>query len=65
MMEVKENCFYSVKEIADGLKAHVTTIRKWIQTGQINAKKIGRSYIVPGEVLLKFLKKGTIENKNN
>jgi excisionase family DNA binding protein len=38
----------SVSEVADRLKADVTTVRLWCRQGRFpNARQIGRSWIIP------------------
>lgn len=46
MIEVLGMNYYSVPEIAEKLKLHLVTVRKYITSGRIPAKKIGRSYFV-------------------
>lgn len=36
--------FLTVEEMADELKLHPQTIRMWIRTGRLPAKKLGRIY---------------------
>lgn len=38
--------FYTVIEAANILKVEAQTIRKWINIGTIQAKKIGKKYLI-------------------
>ena len=40
------NNFYKVSEVAEIFKVKPITIRKWCQTGNINAKKFGKSWYI-------------------
>ena len=43
MFEVKENAFYTVKDLNKGLNIHIFTLRNWIKKGQLKASRVGRS----------------------
>ena len=43
---------YQLDEVAAILGVHITTVRRWVKTGMMPAKKIGRLYFVYGGDLL-------------
>ena len=52
-MEINPDAFYSLPEIAEGLKVlSVFALREWIKKGKLKATKMGRAYIVRGQDLL-------------
>lgn len=46
---------YTISQAADLLGRHTNTIRRYIARGQISAKQLGRSYVIPAEELRKYL----------
>ncbi|MCC9117511.1 helix-turn-helix domain-containing protein [Staphylococcus capitis] len=50
--------YLTVQQVADKLDMHVQTIRTYIHRGDINARKIGRKYIITQEELDDFIKGG-------
>ena len=47
--------YFNLKQIAKELKISVITIRRYIKSGKLNAKKIGRDYRISSDNLNKFL----------
>lgn len=48
---------YTIQEIADMLKVHHMTVRRWIRENQLQAVKIGNGWRISEESLNKFLGK--------
>lgn len=59
MMEVKEDAFYTLSEINEGLGVTLYTLRWWVRSGRLNAGKLGNRYYVNGGDLKVFLSRGT------
>lgn len=47
--------FYTLKEVAKMLRVSMTTIYRYVESGKLNAVKIGNSYRVTDEDLRKFI----------
>jgi len=47
--------YFNLKQIAKKLKISVITIRRYIKSGKLNAKKIGRDYRISSIELSNFL----------
>lgn len=46
----------TIKEIADFLKVHHSTIRRAIEAGELKALKVGKSWRVEREAVIEWLK---------
>jgi len=46
---------YELQEVAEKLKVGIRTLREYIKTGRLKAKRIGRSYKVTESELLRFI----------
>ena len=46
---------YKTKEIAEKLDIHITTVRKLIKTGELEAKKVGKGYRITENQLRRYL----------
>lgn len=47
--------FYTTQEAATQLSLHPTTLLRYIKTGKIKAKKVGKRYLIQQEMLVEFL----------
>jgi len=63
MLEVNENTFYTLPEINQGLGITIFTLRNWIKTGRLKAKKTGVRYFIQGKDLKILLRNGTRETR--
>ncbi len=54
---MKQEKFYTAKELADILKLNVMTIYRYIEKGKIKAYKIGKEFRIDKEEFNKFLNK--------
>ena len=61
MLEVNEDTFYTLPEINEGLGITIFTLRNWIKTGRLKAKKTGVRYFIQGKNLKDLLRTGTRE----
>ena len=61
MLEVNEDTFYTLPEINEGLGITIFTLRNWIKTGRLKAKKTGVRYFIQGKDLKDLLRTGTRE----
>ncbi len=61
MIEVNGVNYYSLQEGAGVLNVHWTTLNRWLKSGQVEARKLGRSWIISEQAIADFLNK--IENK--
>jgi excisionase family DNA binding protein len=52
-MEFNSNEFYKLNELLD--IATLTTLRKWINTRELKASKVGRRYLVRGADIIRFI----------
>ncbi len=48
--------FYKLKQVSELLGIGIRTLRKYINAGDLKAKKIGRNYFVTGDNLVAFMK---------
>lgn len=63
MSENKGIKLYSTRELADMFGKDVETIRRWIRSGYLPARKMGGSYYIEEEVLRRVLR-GEDEKKD-
>jgi len=63
MLDVKDDTFYSLPEINEGLGITIFTLRNWIKKGRLKAKKVGVRYFIQGKDLKDLLRSGTTEPK--
>ena len=52
---LKGDPVYNVKDLEKKLKLSKKTIRHYIKTGRLKAKKIGKAYLITETNLIKFL----------
>lgn len=55
-IKVGSQTFYRTSEAAKMLKVNTLTILRWIGSKRIHASKIGKSYVIAEEELLRVLK---------
>lgn len=53
---------YELPEVAEMLRLHLDTLRRYIREGRLRAAKVGKTYLVTEENLQDFLKGNTIQN---
>lgn len=51
--------FLTVEEVADVLRVHWQTVLEYIRSGQLEANKVGKSYLVSSQTLQVFLRERT------
>jgi excisionase family DNA binding protein len=51
----KEIAIYDLKDLSVKLKLSVRTLREYIKSGKLKAKKVGRAYYVTERNLIAFL----------
>lgn len=56
MSENKGIKLYSTKELAEMFGKDVETIRRWVRSGYLPARKIGGSYYIEEEILKRVLR---------
>ncbi len=61
MIVVNNSNYYIVSEAAEVLKCHPATLSRWLKNGQIEARKLGKSWIISEQAIADFLNK--VENK--
>lgn len=54
---MKQNEFYTAKELAELLKVNIMTIYRYINAGKLRAYKIGKEFRIDKEEFNKFLDK--------
>lgn len=47
--------YYTIQEVADKLKVAYLTVYRWVQTGDLEAVKVGKQYRIKNECLKKFI----------
>lgn len=57
MLEIAGKRYYEVKEVAEKLGTTARTIRARIKAGILEAKKLGRAYIVSEEAITNMLER--------
>ncbi len=55
MNETMNKAFYSTPEVAEWLGVFHTTVRRWIERGDINGVRVGRNYKVPVEEVIRVM----------
>lgn len=65
MPEIKPKEIYTTKEVQDFLKVSPSTIKRLLKRGIIKAYKVGGSYRIWGDEILKLLSPGTGEKVYN
>lgn len=55
MLEIAGTKLYDLKEVCEMFDANIQTVRQWIKSGKLPAKKIGRAYYCSEEDLKKFI----------
>lgn len=61
MIDYEGRKYYGSKELADILNVNVETIRRWVKSGKMKARKVGRSYYIPIEAVDKMLAPGDLK----
>jgi excisionase family DNA binding protein len=57
--------FYKVSEVAKIFKVKPITIRKWCQSGNISAKKFGKSWYIYKDELVELMNSSKKNSNNN
>lgn len=47
---------YTVAEVAEVLRAHPKTVRRWIDEGKLVARRPGRKFLIPEQELKHFIR---------
>jgi excisionase family DNA binding protein len=55
MIKIEGITMYTIPEAAEALKVTPQTVRAYIKTGKLKAKRIGRPYLISGDSLRAFL----------
>ena len=55
MVKLETTTAYTVQEVAEMLKKTPTTIRKYIKTGELKAKKVGSPWYITDKALAEFI----------
>jgi excisionase family DNA binding protein len=55
MITIEGIKFYTIQEVSEKLSVHPLTVRRWIDTGRLTAKRIGRPFLISERKLLEFL----------
>ena len=64
MLDIQDDRFFPLVDIRDGLNISLNKLRYWIRTGELKSFKIGRNYVVKGDHLKEFMKKGSNSDFN-
>jgi excisionase family DNA binding protein len=63
MMVNKEKTHYSTTEAAELLGISRIAVFKWIKAGKIEAKKVGRNFVIPRSALERYFTHGELTEK--
>ena len=63
MLEVSGTKLYDIQEIAKMLNIHPQTVRRWIHSGKLPARKLGKTYYISEQELNDFTQISTEEKK--
>lgn len=55
MQNIQGINFFTCEEVAEKLSMKVSTIRRYIRCGEMQARKVGRSYLVSDEQLRAYV----------
>jgi excisionase family DNA binding protein len=53
---------YTIREVANTLKINSQTVRKYIKTGELGARRVGRPYLISDNSLREFFLR-TVKNR--
>jgi excisionase family DNA binding protein len=56
-IEIGDLKLYTVREVAKKLKLTEVTIRTYVRTGNLKAKRVGKQYLINETDLINFLKR--------
>jgi len=56
---IEPTAFYSLRDLSRALNIGTDTLRRWISSGRLPAKKTGKKWWVAGEAIINLLKPGT------
>jgi excisionase family DNA binding protein len=59
-----ENQVFTPNEVAEMLKIHAQTVRKWIKEGKIKASKLGSELRITGKSINKFIDENELKEFN-
>jgi len=60
MIQINNESFYTVDEIAERMQVSKDAVRNWIRKGQVNASKLGKRLYIPGKSIKDTLEKNLI-----
>lgn len=63
MIKLEKTTAYTVQEVAEILHKTPTTVRKYIKTGELKAKQVGRPYYITEKALEEFIAGETTEKR--
>ena len=63
MLEVSGTKLYDIQEIAKMLNIHPQTVRRWIHSGKLPERKLGKTYYISEQELNDFTQINTEEKK--
>lgn len=63
MIKLENTTAYTVQEVAEMLHKTPTTIRKYIRTGELKAKQVGRPYYITEKALEAFIAGDPVEKR--
>jgi excisionase family DNA binding protein len=55
MIQLEGVTMYTIQEAAAALKVTAQTVRAYVKSGKLTAKRVGRPYMISGESLRSFL----------
>ena len=63
MKEFKDKAFFSTSEVAKLIGVSRVTIFNRIKRGEINADKVGKTYLIPRSEIIGYLDRGELTDK--
>lgn len=65
MIKLENTVAYTLEEAAEMLNRAITTVRRYVKTGQLRAHKVGRTYYITEKTLTEFITGEKPQEKKN
>jgi excisionase family DNA binding protein len=63
MIQIKNESYYTVDEIAESMAVSKEAVREWCRSGKLKASRFGKRLYIPAESIKQTLEKNFIEQQ--
>jgi len=63
VIQIKNESYYTVDEIAESMAVSKEAVREWCRTGKLKASRFGKRLYIPAESIKQTLEKNFIEQQ--